>query len=540
MDAELNRRRLTVMLKLIHEVRSLVDEAPDAESVIRRVCDRVAEVPRVTAAWAILFDDSRTPREIDAAYAAGTTTGIIAGFDDFVRLFRDRRCCDCVATTLKEPGPVEIHRDARCEGSSFLAELRTGSMGLAIRLGRGDEVFGILSIWRPGDVPITDDARLFMSEIASEITGRLFHLSLLKDKRILRDSLFRRETEYERIVREAPVGILRVSPSGEVLDCNVRCATILGYRSVRNAVAALTSVPGAILENPEEWPTFVERLNRDGEIREFEISARRAGGEAVRLSITARLQYEAEDIPPVILCFLQDVTDLSRALTRAELLLREVHHRVKNNLAVVLSLLNLAEHRLEEPGSARIFERSSSRIRAIAVVHELVYRSTMVEEIALHDLVNEIVSMVRYGASAGRAVTVTTNIETVCAPIDAAVPFALIVLELVTNAFEHGATKTPPAIDLVLAREPDGDVLFSVADAGPGYVGWERGPVEGEAPAPGLGLQLVEMLVKQLDGRWTISRRDDGPGTLCRVHLPNATIAVDETLSDCRRTPATV
>lgn len=115
MDAELDRRRLTVMLKLIHEVRSLVDEAPDAASVIRRVCDHLVEVPRVTAAWAILFDDSRSPREIDAAYAAGTTSGIVAGFDDFVERFRDRRCCRCVAGIVEEPGPVEMHRDDACE-----------------------------------------------------------------------------------------------------------------------------------------------------------------------------------------------------------------------------------------------------------------------------------------------------------------------------------------------------------------------------------------------------------------------------------------
>lgn len=540
MDPELDRRRLTVMLKLIHEVRSLVDEAQDAESVIRRVCDHIVQVPRVTAAWAILFDDSRTPREIDAAYAAGTTPGIVAGFDDFVERFRDRRCCGCIAQVVEAPGPVELRRDEECDDSRFLAELRTGSIGLAIRLGRGEQVFGILSIWRPGDVPITDDARLFMGELAAEITGRLFHLSLLRDKRILRDSLFRRENEYERIVREAPVGILRVSLSGEVLDLNVRCATILGYRGVRNAMAALTSVPGAVLENPEEWPAFVERLNRDGEIREFEISARRTGGEALRLSITARLQYEAEDIPPVILCFLQDVTDLSRALTRAELLLREVHHRVKNNLTVILSLLNLAQLRLEEPGSAHIFERSASRIRAIALVHELVYRSTMVEEIALHELVNEIFTLVRYGASEGRRVAISTRIDTICAPIDAAVPFALIVLELVTNAFAHGGDNDTVKIDAGLQRNTDGDVFFFVDDAGPGYADWERGPLEAEAPAPGLGLQLVNMLVGQLDGEWSISPRDDGPGTSCRVHLPRTTMGFDASLSECRESSAPV
>lgn len=416
-------------------------------------------------------------------------------------------------------------------------------MGLAIRLSRAGEVFGIFSIWRPGDVPISDDARLFVAELAAEITGRLYHLSLLADRRILRDSLFRRENEYERIVRDAPLGILRLSPTGEILSLNRRCAEFLGFQHVRSALATVSVAGTDIFENPPEWTAFLERLSVDREIREFEFSARRTGGEPIRLSMNARLQYEAEGMPPVILCFLQDVTDLSRALRRAEVLLREVHHRVKNNLAVVLSLLNLEEHRLGEPGSARIFERSSSRIRAIATVHEIVYRSTRVEEIALHELVNEIVAMTRYGESRGRSVHLTIDAEPIPAGIDGAVPFALILLELLSNAFEHGGTDDAVTLEVELRRRSDGSILLTVRDAGEGYgvtnhvIAGSTG--RGGRPDAGLGLQLVEMLVAQLGGNWTMNAREDGPGTSCEVLLPCTVIAADNS-GGCRETPARV
>jgi two-component sensor histidine kinase len=210
---------------------------------------------------------------------------------------------------------------------------------------------------------------------------------------------------------------------------------------------------------------------------------------------------------------LRSARALRVSLNEKEVLLREVHHRVKNNLQLIASLLNLQARNLGDERSRTIMEESQSRIHSIALVHETLYQS---RELARINLAEYLRTLVRHlleswiGAS-GR-VRVSVNADEMELPIDAAIPCGLIVNELLTNALKHAfPDERTGSISVSVASDAPGRMRLAVVDDG---VGLPEG-VEPGKPA-GLGLQLVWILTRQLRGTAVVRRR---PGTAVELTL---------------------
>jgi two-component sensor histidine kinase len=207
--------------------------------------------------------------------------------------------------------------------------------------------------------------------------------------------------------------------------------------------------------------------------------------------------------------------ELRRSLDEKVVLLREIHHRVKNNLQVIASLLNLQSANADSDVQ-QVFAESQNRVHAIALVHELLYRAADLAHIELDRyLANLVMRLVQtYGTDAGR-VTVTASAPDIHLDIDTAVPCGLMVNELVSNALKHGFPdgrrgKVEVAMDVGL----DGNVVLTVRDDGvglPGPLRWEE--------VRSLGLQIVGSLAKQLKGTFRIW---SDHGTIACVSFPPA------------------
>ncbi|MGE3775240.1 MAG: sensor histidine kinase, partial [Gammaproteobacteria bacterium] len=198
---------------------------------------------------------------------------------------------------------------------------------------------------------------------------------------------------------------------------------------------------------------------------------------------------------------------LERALADKTALLAEVHHRVKNNLQVISSLLNL-QRRVAPAGAQDALAESQLRVRAMALIHELLYEQGEAASISLADYLQRLVRLLQESTGGvGAAIRLAFDHGGFEIALDAqrAVPCGLLVAELVTNAYKHAfAGRSAGRIDVELARHDDGARL-SVVDDG---VGLPEGLAPGRTRS--LGFQLIPMLVDQMSAQLRIG---DGPGS---------------------------
>ncbi len=203
------------------------------------------------------------------------------------------------------------------------------------------------------------------------------------------------------------------------------------------------------------------------------------------------------------------------ALTERETLLRELHHRVKNNLQVVSSWLSLQLGHVADPNVRALVAESQSRIGAMAMVHEKLYQSDDLTRVDLPGYLNSIASAVRTAhAIPGQHINVDVVVEPLTLDLDKAVLAGLIVNELLMNGFKHAFTGRKRGRITVRVRLDEGQVELAVADNG---IGMPTGTKLTTAQT--LGLQIVHGLAKQLGGDASIVRRR---GTTIQITFPRS------------------
>jgi two-component system, sensor histidine kinase PdtaS len=180
---------------------------------------------------------------------------------------------------------------------------------------------------------------------------------------------------------------------------------------------------------------------------------------------------------------------LSGALAEREQLLKEVHHRVKNNMQIISSLIRMQER----VGTSS--EETIRRVQAMALVHDLIYTQGQFAAVDLAAYADRLVETLRAGP--GHGIAFNLDASPVAITLDRAMPFALILSEVVTNAIRHAFKERRGRIDVTLSQT-DGSVRLRVHDDGFGF--------NPEVDGRGFGLQLVESLAKQLDASFNFER----------------------------------
>jgi len=256
----------------------------------------------------------------------------------------------------------------------------------------------------------------------------------------------------------------------------------------------------------------VWEFHNDGLDRWFVIQERAIrweDGRLVRLAIATDTtkRHEAEE-------------RLRASLREKEVLLKEIHHRVKNNMQIISSLLNLQAQAHGSGQGPQALRDSQARIQAMSLIHEKLYRSGDLSRIDLGDYLGSLVGrLAETYATPGVTVQAAVEGERVLLSLDTAVPCGLIVNELVTNALKHafpGGRQGRVRVGVARRPEPGGDgsaVELTVSDDGIGLP-----PGAESAQAGTLGLQLVTMLVgHQLQGSLAV-HRDGGTRFVVRFH----------------------
>lgn len=221
-------------------------------------------------------------------------------------------------------------------------------------------------------------------------------------------------------------------------------------------------------------------------------------------------------------CLQQEITDrklteekLKASLAEKDVLLKEIHHRVKNNLQVISSLLDLQAQYIRDPQALQSFQDSQIRVKAMARVHEQLYQSDDLAQVDFTRYIQNTASSL-FSAYGGRSkgISFLPQIEDIAVSIDTAIPLALIVSELIANSLKHGFPHPKNdgeiLVKLWLGENSSGNLL--VSDNGVGL------PVEIDWQNPfTLGLKLVNILTRQLRGRVELNRNK---GTAFQVTFP--------------------
>lgn len=199
----------------------------------------------------------------------------------------------------------------------------------------------------------------------------------------------------------------------------------------------------------------------------------------------------------------QENLALQNNIREKEVLLKEVHHRVKNNLQIISSLLNLQSRNSQDPAVQHLFDMSLNRIRSMATVHELLYRSKDISHIDINDYVNRLIQPLLESIQGEEAVTIDLEVHRVVLHINTAIPLGLIINEIVTNALVHGVAGCDnPRVYLRLLKR-DSSYRLEIGDNGSGLKDQD---FEGDT----LGLQLILSLVDQINGKMKLNRELKG------------------------------
>ncbi|WP_321210982.1 sensor histidine kinase [Methanothermobacter sp. DP] len=294
------------------------------------------------------------------------------------------------------------------------------------------------------------------------------------------------------------------TPGGELKDANRSACTRLGYsthdipgHSIYDLLPEdMHSRFKGILEGNDERITMEGHLiKRNREMIPVEIKVDMVDFDGERYAvlvardITERLKMEGE---------------LRKSLREKEVLLSEIHHRVKNNLQIISSLLSLQSHSIKDPTCRNILEESQDRIRSMGLIHEQLYRSGDFSSIDFGVYASRLLKNLQRSYSHGKDIELSLEADDIKVSLETSIPLGLILSELVTNALKHAFRGRDRGRITVRLKERDSDCILEVKDDG---VGFNK---EDLRNSNSLGFKLVEILTEQLEGTLTFSGEDGG------------------------------
>ncbi|MDJ0570653.1 MAG: response regulator [Pleurocapsa sp. MO_192.B19] len=284
-------------------------------------------------------------------------------------------------------------------------------------------------------------------------------------------------------------------------------ARIQLHLQLRHMTHAQTRQNDILTAEIEQRKVVQTRLSQINHKLEQEVNERMAAQQALK-KLNEDLEHRVEkrtvllaqsnhQLKQEVLERQQAEAKLKSSLTEKEVLLKEIYHRVKNNLLVVSSLLELQTHYVDDPEIIKMLKNSQDRIHSMALVHEQLYSSNNLKEIDISVYIKALLAKISDSHSnQEKGINFVVNAESINLNIETAHSCGLIINELVTNALEHAFTgRDKGNISISLLRTDDAEIILTIKDDGIGV------PEDFNFyKTDSLGLRLVRILTRQLEG----------------------------------------
>ena len=373
--------------------------------------------------------------------------------------------------------------------------------------------------------------RLLNEQLEQRVAARTTELTRLndelteenKERRRVEAALRQSQAKFRALVEQIPAVTYtaRLDDTGSTIYVSPQIETLLGFSTEE------------WLANPDLWhqqlhPDDRERVTveiiesqRTGEPFWSEYRLLTRDGRLVWVQDEAMIIYDQQNNQPL---FLQGVLfdisahkhaehQIKASLQEKEVLLKEIHHRVKNNLQVISSLLRLQSGYINDPADLEIFTDSQNRVKSMALIHEKLYASENLSRVDFGEYTQELTKNLCHAQNTqARGLNLNIQVDEIFLDIDRAVPCGLIMNELVSNALKHAFPNGQSGdIWVELRINSNHHCTLRVADNGIGIP-----PELDIQDTDSLGLQLVDTLVDQLDGTIKLDRRG---GTEFRIEF---------------------
>ncbi len=365
----------------------------------------------------------------------------------------------------------------------------------------------------------SEDDGPFYKEEKDLIEALATQLGILTERKQAEVALRASEEKHRLLFENAGDLIFINNEEGQILDANPMAVKLLGY--TRPELMSMTIQQIDSLEDRLDTADRIARLIQEGHLT-FQTALQRKDGSLIQIDVNAR--RIVWDGKPAFLSICRDITErreieraLQASLAEKTVLLREIHHRVKNNLQIIISLLNLQSGQSQKGDMLDILANTRNRVRSMALIHENLYRSENLAYLNLTNYLEDLCANLLRSAGPVRAgVRIESQVEnkSISIGLNQAVPFGLLINELVTNALKHAFPGERTGIIRVTIQSPAREkVLLTVTDDGVGLPA-ALDPHHTES----LGLQLVYLLTDQLHGTVNFER---GQGTTVQILFPN-------------------
>jgi PAS domain S-box-containing protein len=316
------------------------------------------------------------------------------------------------------------------------------------------------------------------------------------------------EAKYRTLVTVMKEGLMAVDRHDVINFVNPRVCEMLGYDTAEMLGRSVST----FLADDESKRLLDEKshLRSAGVSDSYELAMRTRSGRVLNVQVSGTPIVDEDGAIAGSMGVLTDISDRKRseeriraALTEKTVLLKEIHHRVKNNLQVISSLLSLQSSHIGDATSRELFKESQNRIRSMALVHEKLYQSRDLSRIDCNEYLKSLaVNLFRSYGGEARGIALRVETHDALLGIDAAIPCGLIVNELVTNSLKYAFPHTdgagepePREVIIDLQTLPDDSIRLSVGDNGVGF----PDQVDFRSTSS-LGMQLVNVLAEQLGG----------------------------------------
>lgn len=448
-----------------------------------------------------------TGKSCKVLYSYDETGRVVQGLEcDLSKTFCKITLANDDVVALDHVGESEYSNEEFYKGFGFESYI-----GVPLRI--DGKVFGTLNFASPypRKEPFTTADKDFI-----RLMGRW--IGTMIERKKAEDMLREKEELYRTLVENAHDLILEILYDGRIMYASSNHKELLGY-----GPEELLGKNAFELMHPEDrkaiMSAFIQGFGRgvagrgvyrymhkDGEWRWFEATGKpfRTSTGEIRAIVDTRDITERK----------RNEEQIQESLQQKESLLREIHHRVKNNLQVISSLLSLQSGYAKDEESLAHFYESQSRISTIALIHEKLYHSRNIDEIKMLDYITDLTrNLLRVYKDLGGNIDVQINAYDISIDIDRAIPCGLIINELFSNCLKHAfrgaesgetSRKRRNKITVEINSDPEGLLVLSVKDNGVGF----PGNVDIRNTET-LGLQLVTTLADQLKGKIEIAN-DNG------------------------------
>ena len=323
--------------------------------------------------------------------------------------------------------------------------------------------------------------------------------------------------QSEAIFNSINDGIVQLDMKGKILRINKRITEFGGWKEkeiIGKNIRHLPMFPPKDLRKMYSY--FIKTISgQRAPLQEVEVFTK--SGERKTVEIHGSLLKRDEESVGVV-TVIRDITDrkkaeeqLKKALKEKEVLMREIHHRVKNNMQLMLSLLRLQSRKLKNKEAVEILDEWRNRIRTIALIHEKLYRSEDMARINFRDYVHALVfSLFHAFEIKDSDYGLNVKVEDVFLDINTAIPLGLLINEIISNAIKHAFPgKRKGQISLDMHADNKDQYILIISDNGVGL----QENANFKSPQT-LGFQLVNDLVEQIRGSIEFDGRG---GTLYKI-----------------------